>query len=124
MSRTLTLNPTSSLESPAAKHAPPSLRVVAIGGGTGLSTLLRGLKRYVPATIASRRATDAPPRVPSTPEPTRNPAFPAQPGIDRRAGSTTPLLHCLIHDLAAVVTVTDDGGSSGRLREDLNILPP
>ena len=27
---------------------PPSLRVVAIGGGTGLSTLLRGLKRFVP----------------------------------------------------------------------------
>src|ERR1039458_4757949 len=86
MSRILTLNPTSSLESPAAKHAPPSLRVVAIGGGTGLSTLLRGLKRYVPATIASRRATDAPPRVPST-QP--NPAFPAQPFIDRRAESTT-----------------------------------
>jgi uncharacterized cofD-like protein len=121
MSRTLTLNPTSSLESPAAKHAPPSLRVVAIGGGTGLSTLLRGLKRYVPATIASRRATDAPPRVPST-QP--NPAFPAQPFIDRRAESTTRLLPCSIHDLAAVVTVTDDGGSSGRLREDLNILPP
>jgi uncharacterized cofD-like protein len=31
---------------------------------------------------------------------------------------------CLIRDLAAIVTVTDDGGSSGRLREDLNILPP
>jgi uncharacterized cofD-like protein len=124
MSRTLTLNPTSSLESPAAKHAPPSLRVVAIGGGTGLSTLLRGLKRYVPATIASRRSTDAPPRVPSTPEPTPNPAFPAQPFIDRRTESTTPLLPCSIHDLAAVVTVTDDGGSSGRLRENLNILPP
>jgi uncharacterized cofD-like protein len=124
MSRTLTLNPTSSLDSPAAKHAPPSLRVVAIGGGTGLSTLLRGLKRYVPATIASRRATDASPRVPSAPEPTPNPASPAQPRIDRRAESTTRLLPCSIHDLAAVVTVTDDGGSSGRLREDLNILPP
>jgi uncharacterized cofD-like protein len=97
-----------------------SLRVVAIGGGTGLSTLLRGLKRYVPATIASRRATDAPPRVPSTPDP----ASPAQPFVDRRAESTTQLLPCFIHDLAAVVTVTDDGGSSGRLREDLNILPP
>src|ERR1039458_8496789 len=124
MSRILTLNPTSSLESPAAKHAPPSLRVVAIGGGTGLSTLLRGLKRSVPATIASRRATDAPPRVPPPPPPTPNPPSPAQPFIDRRAESTTPLLPCLIHDLAAVVTVTDDGGSSGRLREDLNILPP
>ena len=50
-------------------------RVVAIGGGTGLSTLLRGLKR-----------------------------------------STS--------NLTAVVTVCDDGGSSGRLRRDLRVLPP
>lgn len=50
-------------------------KVVAIGGGTGLSTLLRGLKR-----------------------------------------STT--------NLTAVVTVTDDGGSSGRLQKELGILPP
>jgi uncharacterized cofD-like protein len=78
----------------------------------------------VPANIASRRATDAAPRLLSAAEPTPNPAFPTQPRIDRRAESTTPLLPCLIHDLAAVVTVTDDGGSSGRLREDLNILPP
>ncbi|SFS15780.1 conserved hypothetical protein, cofD-related [Granulicella pectinivorans] len=74
----------------------PTLRVVAIGGGTGLSTLLRGLKRFV-----------------ATP------------------GGTTPVSEahcqdaiCLIRDLAAVVTVTDDGGSSGRLREDLKMLPP
>ncbi len=50
-------------------------RVVVFGGGTGLSTLLRGLKRY-----------------------------------------TT--------NLTAVVTVFDDGGSSGRLRRELGILPP
>jgi uncharacterized cofD-like protein len=31
---------------------------------------------------------------------------------------------CIIRDLAAVVTVTDDGGSSGRLREDFKMLPP
>ena len=31
---------------------------------------------------------------------------------------------CSIRDLAAIVTVTDDGGSSGRLREDLQMLPP
>jgi uncharacterized cofD-like protein len=63
------------------------MRVVAIGGGTGLSTLLRGLRQHV------------------------TPAGPsAQPG--------------LISDLAAVVTVTDDGGSSGRLRKDFNMLPP
>ncbi|MDQ2816670.1 MAG: YvcK family protein [Candidatus Eremiobacteraeota bacterium] len=50
-------------------------RVVAIGGGTGLSTLLRGLKQYTP-------------------------------------------------NLTAVVTVTDDGGSSGRLRTELGLPPP
>lgn len=51
------------------------LKVVAIGGGTGLSTLLRGLK-----------------------ESTGN--------------------------LTAIVTVADDGGSSGRLRRELGVLPP
>lgn len=75
------------------------LRVVAIGGGTGLSTLLRGLKRHVPLQERRRR-----PRV----EP---------------SASAVAATH-LISELAAVVTVTDDGGSSGRLREDLNILPP
>jgi len=50
-------------------------RLVAIGGGTGMSTLLRGLKQYT-------------------------------------------------SNLAAVVTVADDGGSSGRLREEYRILPP
>jgi uncharacterized cofD-like protein len=69
----------------------PELRVVAIGGGTGLSTLLRGFKRFVPTQAAD---------------------FP----FDQ--------LRCLICDLAAVVTVTDDGGSSGRLREDFKMLPP
>ncbi len=65
-----------------------------MGGGTGLSTLLRGLKRYV-----------APP-----------------------PGSTQAVacggLPCRIGHLSALVTVTDDGGSSGRLREDLKMLPP
>lgn len=65
------------------------LRVVAIGGGTGLSTLLKGLKRYV--TLAGEHA--------ATDQPT-------------------------IAELCAVVTVTDDGGSSGRLRKELNMLPP
>jgi uncharacterized cofD-like protein len=63
--------------------------VVAIGGGTGLSTLLRGLKRLV---------------VP------RHDPFPT---------AQRP-----IKDLAAIVTVTDDGGSSGRLRRENRILPP
>ncbi|MEO6803519.1 MAG: gluconeogenesis factor YvcK family protein [Granulicella sp.] len=71
---------------------PAGLHVVAIGGGTGLSTLLRGLKRYVASPTATDSACDDIP--------------------------------CLIRDLAAVVTVTDDGGSSGRLREDLHVPPP
>ena len=72
------------------------LRVVAIGGGTGLSTLLRGFKRFV-----------APP-----------------PGVPFPSDSRCKDIQCLIRDLAAVVTVTDDGGSSGRLREEFNMLPP
>jgi uncharacterized cofD-like protein len=67
------------------------LRVVAIGGGTGLSTLLKGLKRFV--LTASEIAA-------------------AQPDLP------------VIRDLSAVVTVSDDGGSSGRLRKELNMLPP
>ena len=35
-----------------------------------------------------------------------------------------PSLRCIIRELSAVVTVTDDGGSSGRLREDFKMLPP
>ncbi|HUW09616.1 MAG TPA: gluconeogenesis factor YvcK family protein [Anaerolineae bacterium] len=50
-------------------------KVVALGGGTGLSVLLRGMKEY----------TD---------------------------------------HLTAIVTVADDGGSSGRLRQELGVLPP
>ena len=50
-------------------------KVVAIGGGTGLSMLLRGIKKYT-------------------------------------------------NNITAVVTVGDDGGSSGRLREEMGILPP
>lgn len=79
----------------AATQPGRSLRVVAIGGGTGLSTLLRGLKRYV------ARAGD----------------------LDNAADCGAEL-QCLIRELTAVVTVTDDGGSSGRLREDFKMLPP
>jgi uncharacterized cofD-like protein len=63
-------------------------RLVSIGGGTGLSTLLRGLKRHT-----------------------------VLPGEVPPSGS-------FISELTAVVTVSDDGGSSGRLRRELNILPP
>jgi uncharacterized cofD-like protein len=68
-----------------------SLRVVAIGGGTGLSTLLKGLKKFVlkPAEVPTGLSDSA-----------------------------------VIRDLCAVVTVSDDGGSSGRLRKELNMLPP
>ena len=74
----------------ANSNSSAGLRVVAIGGGTGLSTLLRGLKLRVP-----------------------------------HAGLLAqPAAKPLIADLTAVVTVTDDGGSSGRLRRDFNMLPP
>src|SRR5215475_15986305 len=59
-------------------------KLVAIGGGTGLSTLLAGLKRLVSQT-------------------------------------EEPLW---IETLSAIVTVSDDGGSSGRLRDELQMLPP
>jgi uncharacterized cofD-like protein len=65
---------------------PRPVRIVALGGGTGLSTLLRGLKEHV---------------------------------ARRREHLKRP-----ISDLAAVVTVTDDGGSSGRLRREYRVLPP
>src|SRR5205823_7971228 len=70
------------------ERAKRGYRLVAIGGGTGLSTLLRGLKRH---TILPG---ETPPHAP------------------------------FFSDLTAVVTVSDDGGSSGRLRRELNILPP
>ncbi len=59
------------------------LRIVSIGGGTGLSSLLNGVKKY---TVQRE----------------------GQPYID----------------VTAIVTVTDDGGSSGRLRRDFDVLPP
>lgn len=83
------------------------LRVVAIGGGTGLSTLLRGLKRYVAAPDRRRGI-----RLGRSPEAESAPSPPC------------PSPRCIVRELSAVVTVTDDGGSSGRLREDMQILPP
>ncbi|HZI93344.1 MAG TPA: uridine diphosphate-N-acetylglucosamine-binding protein YvcK [Patescibacteria group bacterium] len=62
----------------------PGLKVVSMGGGTGMATLLAGLKKYV--------------------------------GPRRRGVS--------ISSLTAVVAVSDDGGSSGRLRKEFQILPP
>ncbi|MEO6966284.1 MAG: gluconeogenesis factor YvcK family protein, partial [Acidobacteriaceae bacterium] len=74
---------------------PACLRVTAIGGGTGLSTLLRGLKKHTQSPFHATTPADIAPDLPA-----------------------------IISDLAAIVTVTDDGGSSGRLRRELNILPP
>jgi uncharacterized cofD-like protein len=90
-----------------AESKEKELRVVAIGGGTGLSTLLRGLKRYV-ATPDRRRGI----RIGNVPE------------AQKPLAAPTPSLRCIVRELSAVVTVTDDGGSSGRLREDFKMLPP
>lgn len=65
-------------------------RVVAIGGGTGLPNVLRGLR---PMLFSSSG--------------------------DRRAGGDTPR-----DQLVAIVATSDDGGSSGRLRAEFNIIPP
>src|SRR5580698_6427651 len=83
------------------------LRVVAIGGGTGLSTLLRGLKRYV-----------------VSPERRKGVRQVHSSGLDDLPTLPCPTPRCIVRELSAVVTVTDDGGSSGRLREDFKILPP
>jgi uncharacterized cofD-like protein len=72
---------------------PSDLHIVAMGGGTGLSTLLRGLKHRV--SYQSGLVND--PFLPQAP---------------------------FISDLTAIVAVTDDGGSSGRLRRDFRMLPP
>jgi len=88
-----------------------TIRVVAIGGGTGLSTLLRGFKRYVPAPTGNLPL----PANRLSPSRSTDVRYPDSPCEDAR---------CIIRDLAAIVTVTDDGGSSGRLREDFKMLPP
>ena len=75
--------------------------MVAIGGGTGLSTLLKGLKKYV----AAPPGTFSPPALP-----------------DKILAG--PPATATIRELSAVVTVSDDGGSSGRLRKEFNMLPP
>ena len=66
------------------------IKVVAMGGGTGLSTLLHGLKQHV--------------------------TLPGEEPFDRMLP--------FISELSAIVTVSDDGGSSGRLRKELNVPPP
>ena len=68
----------------AQQAARQALRIVALGGGTGLSALLQGLKLHT----------------------------------FRGNGGASPV------DLSAIVTVSDDGGSSGRLRRAFDILAP
>src|SRR5579864_5532680 len=89
-SRTLMESKTAELGTREKTAPVQGLRVVAIGGGTGLSTLLKGLKRFVLSPTEPCAQSDSP----------------------------------MIRDLSAVVTVSDDGGSSGRLRKELNMLPP
>jgi uncharacterized cofD-like protein len=90
-----------------AQSREKELRVVAIGGGTGLSTLLRGLKHYVVVPDRRRGIRIGGSLEIQTPPPPPRSSLP-----------------CVIRELSAVVTVTDDGGSSGRLREDFKMLPP
>ena len=71
---------------PSGAEKPFTPRVVALGGGTGLPNVLRGLR---PLLYASTDAADAP--------------------VDR---------------LVAIVATSDDGGSSGRLRAQFNVIPP
>mgnify|MGYP003694103555 CR=1 FL=1 len=81
-SRRLRLAPSRSRRSPRCP------RIVAIGGGTGLPIVLRGLADALADALGRDhhgRCSDA---------------------------------------LTAIVTVSDDGGSSGRLRRDLGMLPP
>jgi len=68
-------NPKGFRDALAGRRLQQGYKIVAIGGGTGLATLLRGLKRRT-------------------------------------------------SNLTAVVTVSDDGGSSGRLQKELGVLPP
>ena len=65
------------------------LRIVSVGGGTGLSVLLSGLKAYT-----------------------------------QTGDGHTPPHDSLLSDITAIVTVSDDGGSSGRLRREFDVLPP
>ena len=53
----------------------------------------------------------------------RSPKVTAMGGGHGLYGSLSALRH-VTPDLTAVVTVADDGGSSGRLREEMGILPP
>ena len=64
-----------------------ALNLVCIGGGTGLSSLLSGIKQY---TSQGRDGSEI---------------------ID-------------MENLAAIVSVSDDGGSTGRLIEEFDVLPP
>jgi uncharacterized cofD-like protein len=82
-------------QTPISTRETKNLNIVAIGGGTGLSTLLRGLKEFVNKESVNQKFS---------------------------GGSSTGSF--MLNPLSAIVAVTDDGGSSGRLRDELNMLPP
>src|SRR3990170_1941133 len=75
------------------------MKIVSMGGGTGLSTLLKGLKGYIREDWKSDLLEIV---------------------LEKAAGVSSPT----VTDLTAVVTVSDDGGSSGRLRREFQVLPP
>lgn len=84
--------------------------MVAIGGGTGLSTVLSGLKDFVGAPPAAASLS-------------HNAAWLEDrlfAGIEDSSAESALWLETL----SAIVTVSDDGGSSGRLRDELNMLAP
>lgn len=81
-------------------------RLVAVGGGSGLAVLLRGLKHRVVGAPTGAAVSPGPPAGASSAGPGTASAGPA------------------ITELAAVVTMSDDGGSSGRLRSAFGVLPP
>ena len=64
-----------------------ALKLACVGGGTGLSALLSGIKQFVQAKQAGSEIID-------------------------------------MNRLSAIVTVSDDGGSTGRLIEEFDVLPP
>src|ERR1019366_2035903 len=78
------------MQNSSSSAASRAVKVVAMGGGTGLFTRLHALQQYVAAAGET-----------------------ALPGMLPR-----------IDDLSAIVTVSDDGGCSARLRKELNVPAP
>jgi len=84
--------------------------LAVVGGGSGLAVVLRGLKAFVGAGLAASKEADSKNR-------------PANNTVSNSTSSRNTACYG-IDSLTGVVTVTDDGGSSGRLRRDFGVLPP